>query len=138
MERVPTLKSELSEVLSRFKGHIIGTTACLGGELGQNILSLNACEVANDMNGARRFKTQIGDFIEFCINTFGQDDFYIECAPASSEEQVIVNKRIESIAKCFGVKICIGTDAHYLTTEDRYVHEAYLNSKGGERETASF
>ena len=34
--------------------------------------------------------------------------------------------------------MCIGTDSHYLTKEDRYVHKAYLNSKGGEREVDSF
>ena len=27
----------------------------------------------------------------------------------------------------------IGSDAHYLKKEDRYVHKAYLNSKDGER-----
>lgn len=32
----------------------------------------------------------------------------------------------------------IGTDAHYLKKEDRWVHKAYLNSKGGEREVDSF
>lgn len=44
MERVPLLKSELKEVMQRFKGDIIGTTACIGGELGQSILNLDACE----------------------------------------------------------------------------------------------
>ena len=32
----------------------------------------------------------------------------------------------------------LGSDAHYLTKEDRYVHKAYLNSKGGEREVDAF
>ena len=32
----------------------------------------------------------------------------------------------------------IGSDAHYLKKEDRFVHKAYLNSKGGEREVDSF
>ena len=32
----------------------------------------------------------------------------------------------------------VTTDAHYLRKEDRYVHKAYLNSKGGEREVDSF
>ena len=32
----------------------------------------------------------------------------------------------------------VGTDAHYLRPEDRPVHKAYLNSKGGEREVDSF
>ena len=34
--------------------------------------------------------------------------------------------------------MCIGSDAHYLSKEDRYVHKAYLNSKGGEREVDAF
>ena len=32
----------------------------------------------------------------------------------------------------------IGTDAHYLKKEDRFVHKAYLNSKSGEREVDDF
>lgn len=138
MERVPTLKSELKEVLEKYKGHIIGTTACIGGELGQSIMSLDACEKAGDTVNAARYHHQITEFVTFCIENFGINDFYIECAPASYPDQIIANKRMEKIAKAFGVKMCIGTDAHYLTTEDRYVHKAYLNSKGGEREVDSF
>ena len=36
------------------------------------------------------------------------------------------------------IKMVIGSDAHYLKKEDRYVHKAYLNSKGGEREVDEF
>lgn len=32
----------------------------------------------------------------------------------------------------------MGSDAHYLKKEDRYVHKSYLNSKGGEREVDDF
>lgn len=138
MERVPLLKSELKDVMQRFKGHIIGTTACIGGELGQSILNLNNCEEIKDEVNAKRYHQQIVDFITFCIDVFGQDDFYIECAPASYPDQIIANKRMLKIAEAFSVNMCIGTDAHYLTKEDRYVHKAYLNSKGGEREVDSF
>ena len=137
MERVPLLKSELKEIMQNFKGHIIGTTACIGGELGSSILNLHNCEQVKDNDNAYRYNQQIVDFIKFCIEVFG-NDFYIECAPASSEEQIIVNKRMLKIATVFDVKLCIGTDAHYLTKEDRYVHKSYLNSKGGEREVDSF
>lgn len=138
MERVPLLKSELKEVMKKFKGDIIGTTACIGGELGQSILNLNACEEAKDNENYFKYHTQIINFINFCIEIFGLNDFYIECAPAVSTEQIICNKRMEKIANNFGIRMCIGTDSHYLTKEDRYIHEAYLNSKGGERETISF
>ena len=36
LERVPTLKSELQEIMKKYKGHIIATTACMGGELSSN------------------------------------------------------------------------------------------------------
>ena len=33
-ERVPTIKSELEEIIGEDKGHLIASTACLGGEFG--------------------------------------------------------------------------------------------------------
>ena len=38
MERVPLLKTELADIMSNYKGHVIATTACIGGELGTEIL----------------------------------------------------------------------------------------------------
>ena len=138
LERVPLLKSELASVMQNYKGHVIATTACIGGELGSTILRMNDCEAAGDLITARTHHNQIVDFITFCINTFGQDDFYIEVAPACSKEQIIVNKRAYAIALAFKLNMSIGCDSHYLTKEDRYVHKAYLNSKGGEREVDAF
>lgn len=138
MERVPLLKCELQKTMEKYRGHIIGTTACIGGELGTSVLNLHACEEVGDANNAYRYHQQIVDFMNFCIETFGQEDFYVECSPAASPEQIIANKRMLKIAQCFGVNMSIGCDAHYLRTEDRYVHKAYLNSKGGEREVDSF
>ena len=50
MERVPLLKSELEEIVKKEPGHLIATTACLGGELGDNILKLETCEAINDID----------------------------------------------------------------------------------------
>ena len=74
----------------------------------------------------------------WCKEVFGEGNFYIECAPGTSRDQVLVNKRFPAIAKAFGLKMVIGSDAHYLKKEDRYVHKAYLNSKFGEREVDEF
>ncbi|MBR4983825.1 MAG: PHP domain-containing protein [Lachnospiraceae bacterium] len=137
MERVPLLKEELSEIYSNYKGHLIATTACMGGELGSSILKLEEAEKRGDTEAAQQYNQQIVDFMLFCIEVFG-DDFYLECAPSNNAEQIAVNKRILSISKAFAVPITIGTDAHYLTKEDRFVHKAYLNSKNGEREVDSF
>ena len=137
MERVPTLKNELENIVSKYPGHLIATTACLGGELSTNALQMQLAEYVNDTDNAYRCHERIVEFMQFCLKLFGED-FYIECAPASTKDQVIVNKKLLKIAKAFGVKIVPGTDAHYLTERDRLIHKAYLNSKDGEREVDSF
>ena len=135
LERVPTLKSELSEIINRFgKGHLIATTACIGGELSSNILIYKTTK--NEQEKSFSYN-QICDFIEYCLNLFG-DDFYIECAPSTYKDQILVNSTLYDISKVYNVKMTVGTDAHYLTENDREVHKAYLNSKGGEREVDDF
>lgn len=137
MERVPTLYSELENIINKYgKGHLIATSACIGGELSSTILELVKAERANAAN-INEIKSKIHAFMTFMHRLFG-DDFYCEIAPGMSPEQIAVNRRMVSIARAYDKKIVIGTDAHYLKKEDRYVHEAYLNSKDGEREVASF
>ena len=139
LERVPTLYSELEHIINKYgKGNLIATSACIGGELSSTILELVKAEKANATEDEiLNIKRHIHNFITFCINLFG-DDFYCEIAPGMSPEQIAVNNRMVSIAKAYNRKIVIGTDAHYLKKEDSYVHEAYLNSKDGEREVRSF
>ena len=138
LERVPTLKSDLEEILKKYPNSLIGTTACLGGELSVNTLELIKCEHTKDENGAVVAHNNIVNFLLWCKEVFGDGNFYIECAPGMSKEQVLVNKRFPAIAKAFDLKMVIGSDAHYLKKEDRYVHKAYLNSKFGEREVDEF
>lgn len=137
MERVPITKDELSEIVNRFPGTLIATTACLGSEISQEILALTKAEKESNENEIYEHKLNIHNFISYCKDLFG-DDFYLECQPAQSKEQIIVNKRFLSIAAAYNVKITVATDAHYINKNDRWVHKSYLNSKGGERETDSF
>ena len=85
MERVPVTKDELTEIVLKYKGHLIATTACIGGELGTNILRMIDCDRVNDMNNRMVYHNNIVEFIQYCQNLF-DDDFYIECAPASSKD----------------------------------------------------
>ncbi len=137
MERVPTLKSELEEVIMSNPGHVIATSACIGGELSSNALLMSECQKIDDINHATFYYNNINRFIDFCLKLFG-DDFYIECAPSDDEEQIIVNRKLFDIAKAKNIKMVIGTDAHYLRPKDRPIHKAYLTSKEGERETDKF
>ena len=137
MERVVTTYDDLAEIVTKYPNSLIATTACLGGELSTQTLDMIKCEAIGDENGKNIAHNDIIDFILFCKNLFNED-FYIECAPGQSKNQIAVNKRLVSIADCFQIKMVIGTDAHYLKKEDRFVHKAYLNSKGGEREVDDF
>ena len=137
MERVPTLKDELYAVVEENPGHLIATSACIGGELGSSILELTNARLSGNVKAETAAYYQIQDFINFNKTLF-QDDFYLEVAPAASQEQITVNKMIAKLSDLYHIPIVIGDDAHYLRKEDRYIHKAYLNSKGGERETDLF
>lgn len=137
LERVVTLKSDLEEIVTKYPNCIIATTACLGGELSSAINNMLMAEQTFDMTTRQNEYNHIVEFIQWCQGLFGED-FYLECAPAASRDQIVVNKKLRQISDAMGVKMVIGSDAHYLSKEDRYVHKAYLNSKGGEREVDSF
>ena len=137
MERVPITKEELAKTMFKYKGHIIASTACMGGELSTAAYNMACAESVNDMANAGVYYQQICDFIKYCVDIFG-DDFYIECAPSTAEDQCITNRKLYRIAQAYDIPMIIGTDAHYLTKADRFVHKSYLNSKGGEREVDSF
>ena len=137
MERVVTLKSDLEEIVNKYPNSLIATTACLGGELSTAISSMLNAESVFDMDTRQREYNHIVDFHSWCKNLFGAD-FYLECAPAASRDQVVVNRKLRQISDVMQIPMVVGSDAHYLSKEDRYVHKAYLNSKGGEREVDSF
>lgn len=138
LERVPTLKIELKNIVNKYgKGHLIASTACLGSEIDYHILSMNNAEKIGDINSKKEHYQAIVNYVKFCQELF-YDDFYLEVQPAQSKEQLIVNNRMKAIADYFNIKMIITTDAHYLRKEDREIHKAYLNSKSGDREVDSF
>ena len=137
MERVPTLKRELEEVVSKNPGHLIATTACLAGEISQNILRLEKARLEGNSKEEALSYQKIVDFVSWCKKLFGED-FYIELPPGASKEQIIANKKLYQIAKIFNVKVETSCDAHYPSPKEREIHSAFLRSKNGERETDSF
>lgn len=123
MERVPLLKSHLERIVRSNPGHLIATTACLGGELAHWILNKN--------------EEKLNEFIGFCYDLF-QEDFYLEMQPNSSEEQQMVNKNIVYIAEQCHLPYIVTCDTHYIHKEDRKFHEAFLKSHEEEREIGDF
>lgn len=138
MERVPTIKSYLREVVQRYPNSLIASTSCLGGELGQLVLQMLEIK-SRPHTEAELFdiKLKIHNFIQFGLELFGED-FVIELQPSYMAEQVAFNELALTIAKGYGIDYIIGLDAHYETFEDRLIHKAFLSSKEGEREVDDF
>lgn len=137
LERVPTLKNELAEIMLKYQGHIIATSACMGGELSTNAYAMAVAQEKGDIETAKYHYEEIQNFISLVLEIFG-DDFYIECAPSTRKDQILTNQKLLSIARAYNIPVVVGTDAHYMTEADRPIHKAYLNSKDGEREVDDF
>ena len=131
--RRPTYTEDITEIIGNNKGHIIGSTACLGSRLDRLILDWNNTK-------EKIYKKKIDDFICWCISTFGKENFYLEIQPATSvnEEQLIVNKTMKILAKEFDLKIICTSDSHMKSKESRDFHRALLKSKEAEREVDEF
>lgn len=138
MERVPTLKKDLARVVKSNPNHLIASSACLGSESSIHLLAIKNAEAEGNTEKVNYHKTKLHEFILYCIDVFGKDNFFIEMQPALSEEQIYVNKKLIAIADYYGLKRIISTDSHYLRPEDRIVHKSFLNSKEGEREVDEF
>lgn len=124
MYRVPTYYSDLEEMLEKYKGHIIGSSACLGGALPRMIL-LNETQMCVD-------------WIAYMNDIFGRGNFFLELQPSDNQEQVLVNKELIRLSETTKTPYLISTDAHYLKKEDRMVHRAFLNAQDGDREVDEF
>ena len=125
MRRVPTYYQDLFDIIAENPGHVIGSTACLGGALPTQILRGTS-------------ETKLGMWINQMDEIFGNGNFYLELQPSNNKEQIIVNKKLIEFSKKYKVPYIITTDSHYLKKEDRIVHKAYLNAQNGDREVDEF
>ena len=90
MERVVTLYSDLEEIVSKYHNSLIATTACLGGQHSTHAVSYAKAVKLEDYQTQNEEHKNIVNFVLWCKQLFGQD-FYIECAPATSKDQLIAN-----------------------------------------------
>lgn len=125
MRRVPTYYQDLFDIIGANPGHVIGSTACLGGALPTQILK-----------GTSEEKLEI--WISQLDQLFGHGNFFLEMQPSNNKEQIIVNKKLYEFGHKFQIPYIITTDSHYLKKEDRPIHKAYLNAQNGDREIDDF
>jgi DNA polymerase-3 subunit alpha len=138
MERVPTGKADLARIVKENPNNLIASTACLGSEVNIHLLAKRDAELNNDIEKANFHDEKVHAFINWCIDLFSKEYFYIELQPALSDEQIYCNHELFKLSEQYDLKRIITTDTHYLRPEDRIIHKAFLNAKDGEREIDSF
>ena len=131
--RVPTYYQDLIEVVGANPGHVIASSACIGGQIGQKFIQSLKGEISYDE--AIAFNTA---WINRLKEIVGEENFFLEMQPGVTEEQTLTNKGIIELSKVTNTPFIITTDHHYTNREDREVHKAYLNSSDGDREVDSF
>ncbi len=99
------------DLLKEYHEGLIVTSACLGGEIPQAILS-------NRPDAARKVAQWYKD-------VFG-DDYYLEIQDHGSQEDRIVNVEIVKIARELGIKIVATNDSHFISCFDVEAHDALL------------
>ncbi len=133
MDRTPITYEQIKEIVSQSPGNLIASTACLGGFFAQKVLQ-HAVDEAN-----QEIKNEIHNFVLWCLEVFGKENFFIEIQPSKeSKEQILYNFHAIKIANAYEIPVIVTTDAHYIDEKERTIHKAYLNSKQGDREIDDF
>ena len=131
MVRVPTYYEDIIQIIGANPGHVIGSTACLGGFLGTKLLQYKD-------NPDEEFYQKIINWVKQMEGLFTKGNFYLEIQPSDNEEQIFVNKEILKISKITSIPYIITTDSHYTQKKDRPIHKAFLTSQEGDREVDEF
>ena len=119
MRRVPNDKHQIEKIIGNNKGHLLASTACIGGELAKSFFNKD--------------KQQLASFVNWCVSTFGKENFAVEIQPSDNPEQISFNKWAKGYAWRHSLK-CISTcDVHYLKKEHHDIHKAFLTSREADR-----
>ena len=108
------------EILEKYHEGLICCSACLGGEVAQNILKDNLEEAE---------KVAI-----WHKNVFGED-YYLEVQSNTMPNQILVNQKLVELSRKLDIPLVATNDAHYLKKEDSYNHEVLLCIQTGKKMT---
>ena len=108
------------ETLEKYHEGLICCSACLAGELPQEILK-------GDMESAEKVANWFKD-------VFGED-YYLEIQNNGINEQVLVNQKLVELSRKLNIPLVATNDSHYLRKEDAYNHEILLCIQTGKKIT---
>ena len=106
------------DLLRKYSKGVIGTTACLGSEVCQELMKGNYDE-------AQRIA---GMYAEI----FGKENYFVELQDHGLKEQRDIYEPLIRIAKDIGVETIATNDAHYLCKGDSRPHDVLLCIQTGE------
>src|SRR5690606_22106812 len=96
------------EILREYRAGLIGTSACLGGEVASAFLK-------HDAKKAR-------EIAEIYLDILGPERFFIE-VQKHIKEQDQVNPELADLAKRLGVGLVATNDVHFLKADDHFAHD---------------
>lgn len=131
MVRVPTYYQDLIDIIGANPGHVIGSSACLGGALPTQLMRWR-------LLGDDRIYQSCIKWCNGMVDIFGEGNFYLEMQPSFNSDQIFVNNELIKLSNQLGIPYIITCDAHYLKKEDAPIHEAFLNAQDGDREVKEF
>lgn len=99
-------------MLAQHAEGLIATSACLGGHIPKLLM-------------AEQYE-KAAERVDWFLNLFGPDRFYLEVQPEDQQEQVVLNKKIFELAAQKNIKYVATGDCHYVLPEDREAHEVML------------
>ena len=131
LRRVPTYYQDLFDIIAPNPGHVVASSACIGGALGTQLLRYRD-------NPSEQHLQKIKNWCLQMVGIFGENNFYLEMQPSNNEEQIYVNKWIIKLSEELNIPFIITNDAHYLKKEDIKIQKIFLNSQTGDREVEDF
>lgn len=99
-------------LLAKHAEGLIATTACLGGHIPKLLMQGNE-QLADER-------------IDWFLQTFGPERFYMEVQPEDQDEQKTLNHKLYEWSKRKNISLVAAGDCHYPSLEDHEAHETLL------------
>ena len=99
-------------MLEKHSDGLIVTSACLGGHIPSLLMENNY--------------TEADKRIDWFLDVFGKERFYLEVQPPDLEDQRSLNRKLFEVAKARGISTVATGDCHYIHKDDHEAHEIML------------
>ncbi|MCL4380411.1 DNA polymerase III subunit alpha [Candidatus Dependentiae bacterium] len=100
------------KTLAKYSEGLIVSTACLGGHIPSLLMR-------DDLE-------RVHQQIDWFLDIFGPERFYLEIQPEDQQEQTILNKKLYHLSVERDIPLLAAGDCHYPTAADRKAHEVML------------